>query len=112
MWIDSVQLYDLLFPLCFTNRAKKRGPDASNWSKLISAAKSSLENGELAECARMLEGYWPRFLNAYTPTKYADHGDAADGTGTNGASDSRRRAGGRNTQRRQALVLHAELLAK
>jgi hypothetical protein len=66
VWIDSVQLYDLLFPLPYYNRGEA---ERLKFVQLISSAKSSLEQGELAECALKLDGYWPRFLNAYTPTK-------------------------------------------
>jgi hypothetical protein len=66
LWIDSVQLYDLLFPLPYYNRGEA---ERLEFVKLISSAKSALERGELAECAFKLDGYWPRFLNAYTPTK-------------------------------------------
>ncbi|MEX2093846.1 MAG: hypothetical protein WD971_14265 [Pirellulales bacterium] len=64
VWIDNVQLYDLLFPLYFYERSE---PEKLELVKLITAVDSALENGELAECVRKLEGYWPRFLNAYTP---------------------------------------------
>ncbi len=64
VWIDNVQLFDLLFPLYFYERSE---PEKLELVKLISAADNALENGELAECVRKLEGYWPRFLNAYSP---------------------------------------------
>ena len=64
IWIDNVQLFDLLFPLPFYERSE---PEKLELVKLRSAADNALENGELAECARQLEGYWPRFLNAYSP---------------------------------------------
>jgi hypothetical protein len=66
LWIDNVQLYDLLFPLPYYNRGEA---ERLEFVKLISSAKSALERGELAECALKLDGYWPRFLNAYTPNK-------------------------------------------
>ncbi len=64
VWIDNVQLYDLLFPLDFYERS---GKEKLEMVKLRSAADSAFEKGELAECVRTLESYWPRFLNAYTP---------------------------------------------
>jgi len=64
VWIDNVQLYDLLFPLKFYERSEA---ERLEFVKLISSADSALRAGELAECARKLDGYWPRFLNAYTP---------------------------------------------
>ncbi len=66
LWIDNVQLYDLLFPLPYYDRGEA---ERLEFVKLISSAKSALEKGELAECALKLDTYWPRFLNAYTPTK-------------------------------------------
>ncbi|HEY3391698.1 MAG TPA: hypothetical protein VGK58_03250, partial [Lacipirellulaceae bacterium] len=35
--------------------------------KLIEAAQDSHEHGKITDCMRLLEGYWPRFLAAYTP---------------------------------------------
>jgi hypothetical protein len=64
IWIDNVQLYDLLFPLYFYD---KSGSEKLELVKLRTATESALERGEFAECVRKLEGYWPRFLNAYTP---------------------------------------------
>jgi hypothetical protein len=66
LWIDNVQLYDLLFPLPYYDRGEA---ERLEFVKLISSAKSALDKDELAECALKLDGYWPRFLNAYTPTK-------------------------------------------
>lgn len=37
-------------------------------SKTITLAEYKLQGGELGECARLLDGYWPRFLRAYVPT--------------------------------------------
>jgi hypothetical protein len=64
VWIDNVQLYDVLFPLPFYERSE---PEKLELVKLIAATDNALENGQYAECARKLEGYWPRFLNAYSP---------------------------------------------
>lgn len=36
-------------------------------TKTISSIELRLQRGELGECARLLEGYWPRFLTAYVP---------------------------------------------
>jgi len=64
IWIDNVQLYDLLFPLSFYSPG---GRERLQLVKRRTEAESELEHGELAECVRTLEGYWPRFINAYTP---------------------------------------------
>lgn len=64
VWIDNVQLYDLLFPLSFY------GPGDGERLQLVkrrTEVERALQRGELAACVRTLEGYWPRFINAYTP---------------------------------------------
>jgi hypothetical protein len=64
VWIDDVQLYDLLFPLSFY------GPGEGERLQLIkrrTEVEKSLQDGKLAACVRTLEGYWPRFINAYKP---------------------------------------------
>lgn len=55
VWIDEVQLFDL----AFTKRERVE------LSKLIALADVKLQNGQLGECIRLLEGYWPRFLERY-----------------------------------------------
>ena len=57
MWIDDVQLFDLPFDTS----------ERLELSKLISLASVKLEAGQLADCARLLEGYWPQFLMAHVP---------------------------------------------
>lgn len=52
VWIDDVQLCDLLF--------KKQ--EVIELLKLITPVQAKLQNGELAECIHLLEGYWPRLL--------------------------------------------------
>lgn len=65
IWIDNVQLHDLLYPIPFYQRSEA---EKLALVKLKSAAGSAFENGRLAECVDRLDGYWPRYLNAYTPT--------------------------------------------
>jgi hypothetical protein len=64
VWLDEIKTYDLLFPLPFY---MYRQTEMLQLVKLIDAAQSSHENGKITDCVRMLEGYWPRFLAAYTP---------------------------------------------
>jgi hypothetical protein len=64
VWIDDVRLYDLLFPLPFYEHAEK---ELLVLTKLRFSADSAAESGHLSECVQLLEGYWPRFLTAYTP---------------------------------------------
>lgn len=39
------------------------------FSKLITLAELKLRRGELGECARLLDGYWPRFLLEHAPAE-------------------------------------------
>jgi hypothetical protein len=57
VWIDDVQIFDLSF-----SEAERY-----ELSKLISLASVVLEKGQLADCAQLLEGYWPQFLVAHVP---------------------------------------------
>ncbi|MCE9605121.1 MAG: family 10 glycosylhydrolase [Planctomycetia bacterium] len=52
-------------------------------SKVITLAEFKLQKGEIGECARLLDGYWPRFLRAYVPTAATDGSKlVGDGSGT------------------------------
>lgn len=64
VWIDDVQLYDLLFPLEFYeyNEAERL-----KLVQISQSAKNKADNGRVADSVRELEKYWPRFLMAYTP---------------------------------------------
>jgi len=64
IWLDDIKLYDLLFPLKFYRNART---EIVQLLQRIHAAKSALEAGQVADCVRLLEGYWPRFLETYTP---------------------------------------------
>ncbi|MGD9636095.1 MAG: hypothetical protein AB7U97_22635, partial [Pirellulales bacterium] len=64
IWIDNVELFNLLFPLYYYGPGEK---ERLQLVKRRAEAESELEHGELAECVRTLEGYWPRFINAYRP---------------------------------------------
>ncbi len=57
VWVDDVQVFDLHF-----SEAERY-----ELSKKISSASVKLEAGQLADCARLLEGYWPQFLVANVP---------------------------------------------
>lgn len=59
VWIDDVQLYDLGF-------SRK---ELIELSKLITLADVTLQNGQIADCLRLLEGYWPRFLMTNVPLR-------------------------------------------
>ena len=52
VWVDDVQLFDLAF-----NAAELRA-----LYKLITLADVTLQNGQVGDCMKLLDGYWPRFL--------------------------------------------------
>jgi hypothetical protein len=54
VWVDDVQLFDLVF--------SKR--ELVELSKMITLAEIKLQNGQLGDCMHLLEGYWPRFLQS------------------------------------------------
>lgn len=57
VWIDDVQVSDLAFSRT----------ELVELSKLITVANSKLERGQVGDCIRILEGYWPRFLETNVP---------------------------------------------
>ncbi len=57
VWLDDVQLFDL----CFSSK------EVTELSKLITLAHVTLRNGQVGDCVRLLEGYWPRFLEENVP---------------------------------------------
>lgn len=57
VWIDDIQLCALAFSK--TERVEL--------FKLIAPAHAKLENGEVADCLRLLDGYWPRYLMEFVP---------------------------------------------
>jgi hypothetical protein len=60
-WIDDVQLFDLTFS------EKER----IELAKLITLAECQLQNRQIGDCVRLLEGYWPRFLEDFVPLQPA-----------------------------------------
>src|SRR5690606_28677931 len=57
-WIDDVRLYDLRF-------SKEQRYQIS---KRLYAAKTALEEGELMDCQRLIDGYWPRLFVEQAPS--------------------------------------------
>lgn len=57
VWIDDVQLSGLAF-----NKS-----EFVELSKLITLAEMKLQNGQIGDSLRLLEGYWPRFLEEHVP---------------------------------------------
>ena len=56
-WIDDVRLYDLRF-------SKEQRYQIS---KRLYAAKTALEDGQLMDCQRLIDGYWPRLFVEQAP---------------------------------------------
>lgn len=57
VWIDDVRLYDLRFSKDQRYQISKR----------LYAAKTALEDGQLMDCQRLVEGYWPRLFVEQVP---------------------------------------------
>ena len=51
VWVDDVQLFDLAF-----NESELRA-----LYKLLTLADLNLQNGQVGDCMKLLNGYWPRF---------------------------------------------------
>jgi hypothetical protein len=56
-WIDDVRLYHLRFS----------ESERLELFKLGTSAQLKLKDGQISDCYRLLEGYWPQFLLAYVP---------------------------------------------
>jgi len=57
VWVDDVHVYDLVFS----------ETERTELVKLIGLASVQLNEGQFADCARLLEGYWPQFLVTNVP---------------------------------------------
>jgi hypothetical protein len=57
VWIDDVQVYDLVFS----------EPELRELGKMIYLTGALLQKGQIGDCLNQLEGYWPRFLEEYVP---------------------------------------------
>ena len=64
VWLDCVNLYDLLFPLKFY---KFEEAEIMQFVQLNHAAKRAFDDDRIVDCARDMEKYWSRFLAEYTP---------------------------------------------
>jgi hypothetical protein len=64
VWVDQVQLFDVLFPLRFYEHSE---PELLELEKLRRSVESAQETDRVADCVQLLDGYWSRFLLAYTP---------------------------------------------
>ena len=61
VWADDVQLFDLAF-----NESELRA-----LYKLLTLADLNLQNGQIGDCMKLLNGYWPRFLMQNVPLPQA-----------------------------------------
>ncbi|QDU95350.1 alpha-amylase family protein [Lignipirellula cremea] len=61
VWIDDIQLFDLWF---YEN-------ERDELAKNIAVADFHLSRGNIADCQRILEGYWPQFLTKFVPLRPA-----------------------------------------
>jgi hypothetical protein len=61
VWVDDVQLFDLAF-----NESELRA-----LYKLLTLADLNLQNGQIGDCTKLLDGYWPRFLMQNVPLPQA-----------------------------------------
>ena len=57
VWVDDVQVFDLAFS----------ENERVELSKLITLASYKLQAGQVADCSRILTGYWPKFLVVNVP---------------------------------------------
>jgi hypothetical protein len=61
VWVDDVELFDLAF-----NESELRA-----LFKLLTLADLNLQNGQVGDCLKLLNGYWPRFLLQNVPAPQA-----------------------------------------
>jgi len=59
VWIDDIQLHDLWF---YEN-------ERDELAKNIAVADFQVSQGNIADCQRVLEGYWPQFLLQHAPLR-------------------------------------------
>lgn len=64
VWLDNVRLSNLLFSQASYGNSQA---ECLQLSKQIHAAKSAFDAGQITDCQRMVESYWPRFILAYRP---------------------------------------------
>jgi hypothetical protein len=64
VWLDNTTLYNVLFPLRYYGKSEI---EVLQLSKQIHAAKSAFDAGQVSDCSRIVDGYWPRFILANRP---------------------------------------------
>ncbi len=69
IWIDHFQVYDLWFD----NGQKNELNELAN--KIVAPAVFHLNEGDVADCLHVLDGYWPRFLMTHVKLPPSDATD-------------------------------------
>lgn len=64
VWLDNVKLYDLLFPLKFYGN---KDAEILQLLRRTHDAQAAFDAGQVSNCIQLLDGYWPKFVTAYTP---------------------------------------------
>jgi hypothetical protein len=64
VWLDNVKLHDVLFATNFYDNAKA---EVIALYQQIHAAQSAFDAGQISDCLRIVDGYWPRFVLANRP---------------------------------------------
>lgn len=64
VWLDNVQLSDVLFSLKYYNNSQD---EILQLLQQTHNAQSALEREQFSECLDLIDGYWPRFVRTYRP---------------------------------------------
>ncbi len=64
IWLDNVKLNDLLFPQKFYERSQA---EIVRLLQKTHEVQTAYDDGQLRACLQLLDGYWPKFVLAYTP---------------------------------------------
>lgn len=64
LWLDNITLNDLLFPQKFYPQSQA---EIVKLLQRMHEVQSTYEDTRLKDCMQLLDGYWPRFVLAYTP---------------------------------------------
>jgi hypothetical protein len=67
LWLDNVELQDLLFPLPSGFYGKAQAERLQLFKVTHSAQAAYTTDQRITDCLQQLDGYWPRFVMAYTP---------------------------------------------
>jgi hypothetical protein len=68
VWLDNVSLHKVLFSVPSWSNSQA---DCLHLTQQISSAKKASEAGQITDCIRIIDGYWPRFILEYCPPNQA-----------------------------------------